>query len=51
MRGEFNFCIVILEELGLSLPPPLPYIFIPVLQILEVEFLGEEKQKNQIKVS
>ena len=32
-----------------------PYLFsrchLLVLQILEAEFLGEEKQKNQIKVS
>ena len=51
MKMDLNFCIVMLEELGLSFPPHFPYIFILVFHRLEAQFLGEEKQKNQIKVS
>ena len=50
MRGDFNICIVMLEELGLSSPHLCPRRYLLVLQSLEAEFLGEEKQQNQIKV-
>ena len=51
MRGELNLCIVMLEDLELSLPHLFPSDHPLVLQSLEAEFLGEEKQQNQIKVS
>ena len=51
MRGDLNLCIVMLEDLELSLPTPLPFDHPPVLQSLEAEFFGEEKQQNLIKVS
>ena len=51
MRGTWNFCIVMLEESGLSLPTLCPRGLSLVLQSLEAEFFGEEKQQNQIKVS
>ena len=50
-RGLWNLCIVMLEESGLSLPTPLPWRSSLVLQSLEAEFIGEEIQQNQIKVS
>ena len=51
MRGDLDFCIVMLEESGLSLPTLFPRGLPLVLQRLEAEFFGEEKQQNQIKVS
>ena len=51
MRGDLNLSIIMLEELGLSLPTPFPTDNPLVLQSLEAEFLGEEQQQNQIKVS
>ena len=51
MKGGLNFCIVMLEELGLSFPHLCPRSILLVLQSLDTEFLGEEKQQNQIKVS
>ena len=51
MRRELNFCNVMLEEFGLSFLHLFPGDHLLVLQSLEAEFLGEEKQKNQIKVS
>ena len=44
--GTWNLCIVMLEELGFSLPTPLPWRSSLVLQSLEAEFFGEEKQQN-----
>ena len=49
--GTWILCIVMLEESGLSLPTPLPSRSSLVLQSLEAEFFGEEKQQIQIKVS
>ena len=51
MIRDLKFCIVMLEELGLSFPQIFPSCHLLVLHILEAEFLGEEKQQNQIKVS
>ena len=48
---DLNHCIVMLEELGLSFPRHCPRSYLLVLQSLEDEFLVEEKQQNQIKVS
>ena len=51
MRGYLNFCIVMVEELGFSFPHLFPGSFLLVFHILDAEFLGEDKQQNQIKVS
>ena len=48
---ELDLCIVMLVELGLSSPYLFPRCHIYVLQSLEVEILGEEKQEIEIKVS
>ena len=51
MIGYLNLCIIMLEELGLSFPTRFPSDHPLVLQSLEAELFGEEKQQNQIKVS
>ena len=51
MRGDLNIFIVMLDELELYFPHLCPSDHPLVLQSLEAEFLGEEKQQNQIKVS
>ena len=45
MKGDLAFCIVMLVKLGLSSPHLFPTCHLPLLQSLEAEILGGEKQE------